>query len=428
MSYSKEFILETAGDLIKKDQLPANKRYEWLDFVGIPQRPETLKDSLYCASYSDGKDGWDNGYDRRPLVAKISKEKEWDIVIDGQPPESVSFLEVTSITAFADRLYHKVKEEHTPYVIGVTGSVGKTTTVAFLEHLLGSSGINTVRFYSKRLTPLSVRCHFINRVNTDTSAIVMEYSAYMRDHVKELATLLPPNLVFLTNIYDTHINPGMFRNRKEIFSSKVNINTKNTEKAFLNAKVPEDLGVKIPEGWDTFEVEEPQVVNSQMPPTLRTKELYTIGKIVSKELNIPLDTFLEAYKSFIPKENRIISCTVDNKRIYFHGETSGGSRLFSWFETNNGKDPWLFVEEINFADEDPQGFRSLLERIFDSDKTYVLDTKLNREKIICNAKFVNKEEFITKLKEAKGYIVYHKALATREKDFSPEKYLKGILS
>ena len=427
MSYSKESISEMAGDLIKSDQLPSNKRYEWIDLVGIPQRPEALKDSLYCASYSDGRGGWDNGFDRRPLAERVAYDKGWDLLIDNTLGVSVPHLKVESVDLFAERVYQRARMENSPFVIGVTGSVGKTTTVAFLEHLINFAGINSVRFYSKRLTPLSVQCHFINRLNKETSVIVMEYSAYMKDHIKELASLLPPDLAFLSNIYDTHINPGMFENKKEIFNSKISIKNQNC-KGFLNSSIINDLNLELPVGWNRFQVEDLEINNSSMPPTLRTKELYTIGKIVSKELNIPFTTFLQACESFIPKENRIISCTVDNKNIFFHGETSGGSRLYSWVETVTNEAPWLFVEELNFADEDPQGFRSLLEKIFDSEKTYVLDTKLNRERLICNAKYVNREEFATKLKKAKGYIVYHKALASRQNGFSPEKHLKEILS
>lgn len=113
--------------------------------------------------------------------------------------------------------------------------------------------------------------------------------------------------------------------------------------------------------------------------------------------------------------------------MFFQGETSGGSRLWSWFETLNGDTPWLLVEEINFADEDPHGFSNLLEKIFSSDKTFVLDTPINREKLPVKAQFVDKEKFGQTLRDkANGYIVFHKALATRQPDFNPEEYLNEV--
>lgn len=427
MSYSKEYLSETVNDITKRNTLPNNKKYEWVDLVGIPQRPEFLKNSLYCASYSDGKAGWDDGFDRRPIAIKVSKDKNWDLASDINLSENNHILEVESIYEFGYKLYKRVKNEYSPYIIGVTGSVGKTTTVAFLEHLLNSSEINTVRFYSKRLTPLSVMCHFINRVDTNIDVIVMEYSAYMKNHVEELSKLLSPNLSFLINIYETHINQGMFSDKKDIFESKIKIKNQNN-KGYLNIKIIDSLGVHLPKKWNEFCVEKPEIKNQHMPPTMRTSELYTVGKIVSKELSIPHDMFTKSYESFVPKEKRIIKCNVNGKTIYFHGETSGGSRLYSWFETNDMTPPWFFVEELNFADENPEGFKPLLKKVFQSERTFILDNKQNRERINVNANFLDKNKFFDKLKSSKGYIVYHKALATRNNNFSVFDYLKNILS
>lgn len=427
MSFSKEYIIDTVGGIVKKDALPPNKNYEWIDFVGIPQRPENTKNLLYCATYSSGDNGWDNGFDRRVIVNKVADEKDWDVVTDSSISTSKPFLGVNSIRDFCDKIYQRSKDKHHPFVIGVTGSVGKTTTVAFLEHLLSGSKIDTVRFYSKRLNPLSVMCHFVNRVDDQTSAIVMEYSAYMKDHIKLLANLLPPDLAFLTNIYETHINPGMFSDKNEIFDSKIGIN--NNSKCFLNTKIVESLNISCPKNWSRFDAEEPEVFNPSLPPTTRTSELYTVGKIVAANMNIAFSSFLEAFKTFVPKENRILPCFVNNEIIYFHGETSGGSRLVSWFETHNDRKPWFFVEELNFADEDPNGFSVLLEKVFSSEKTFVLDIPINRDRLHVKANFIKQEDFLSKLRnEAKGYIVYHKALATRNKTFSAFNYLKNLLS
>jgi hypothetical protein len=172
--------------------------------------------------------------------------------------------------------------------------------------------------------------------------------------------------------------------------------------------------VELPEG----------VTNRYMPPTLRTAEMYTVGKLLAQEINIPQEVVRQAFETFQPAENRIVTCNHKGKQLFFHGETSGGSRLISWFETLDGTKPWLFVDEVNFADEDPQGFKNLLQQVFDSEKTYVLDTPTNREKLPVNAQFVNEEKFQDLLEnKASGYIVYHKALANRQQNFAPETYL-----
>ncbi len=424
MRYSKESLIDIGGDVIVEDKTRSNPTYDWIDIVGIPQRPEYLKQSLFFATHSTGEEGWDSGFDRRPYAAQRLKEKGGHLVVDTDIANlDTGYMRATSVDALASKIYDDARRKVKPFVIGVTGSVGKTTTVAFLEHILRTNSQDVTRFYSKRLTPLSVMTHYINRVNQETAFIVMEYSAYFKDHVAKLSNLLPPDISFLLNIYDTHINEGMFANQREIFNSKVQIKPEGRT-GFVNQRILSNLSVEAPPDWKPFSVETPEIDNPNFPPTLRTAEMFTAGKLLSKSISMSDEAFNTAYQTFIPKENRIIVSNYYDKKIFFHGETSGGSRLWSWFETVDGSEPWLLVEEINFADEDPQGFISLLEKVFSSDKTFVLDTPTNRQILPVNANYVNSQEFKDILsKKANGYIVYHKALATRSDDFDPETYL-----
>jgi len=255
----------------------------------------------------------------------------------------------------------------------------------------------------------------------------MEYSAYMQEHVVELSRLLPPNISFLTNIYDTHINPGMFRNKKEIYDSKIRIRPSNGV-GYINERVLSNLGLEVPHGWRTFSVEPPEGVNNPiLPPTLRTAEIYTVGKIFAQEVGLPLELLFKAYETFSPAERRIVLCSVKGKPVYFHRETSGGSRLWSWFETMDGSVPNLFVESLDFADEDPLGFVSLLKPIFESNKTYILDTPLNRQRLPVSGNFLTQSNFFAKFADSSGYTVYHKALASRDNSFDPQLHLEEVV-
>ncbi len=427
MRFSKESITEIAQDTLVEDRISGNPTYQWIDIVGIPQRPKNVASSLFFASHSNGEGGWDNGYDRRTYAADTVLKNNWDLATDeNEVSLPAGYLKVKSLDELATKLYQAARNKHRPLVIGVTGSVGKTTTVAFLEHLLNTANMPTIRFYSKRLTPSSVECHYVNRVNPETAVIVMEYSAYLKDHVAQLSALLPPDLSYILNIYDTHINPGGFESKKDIFDSKLKIKPSG-QTGFLNHRIIEELGIVAPQDWEIFEMNQTELsANNSFPPTLRTAEMYSVAKSVANQLRISSDTLDKAYRSFSPQENRIIPLVVDSKRIFFHGETSGGSRLWSWFETLNGEVPWFFVEELNFADEDPTGFISLLNKVFSSEKTVVLDTPTNRNLLPTNARFVSEIEFGNLFKKvAEGYIVYHKALAGRITDFDPQIYLNG---
>ncbi len=425
MRFEKEQIKAIAGDLFEGDNIKKNTKYQWVDIVGIPPRPENLKKSLYFTTHSNGEDGWDNGFDRRTIAPRVSQDKGWDLVVEaGDTTPHENSLIVSSLDSLALKLLESVKLETNPYVIGVTGSVGKTTTVAFLEHLIAGAGIDVKRFYSKRLTPLGVTCHYINRVDKDTSVVVMEYSAYLKDHVDTLSQLLPPNLAFLTNVYNTHLNPGSFSDRNEIFHSKIQIGQPRTT-GYVNERILNELNEPQPAGWNNFRVEKCPFENKSLPPTLRTDEMYTVGKIVAENLGLSETHLKNAFETFLPQEKRIINTTFAGKKIFFNGETSGGSRLWSWFETTNVSPPWLFVDEVNFADENPLGFINLLKHVFDSEKTLVLDTPANRSRLPVKAHFVNANRFKTMLKQApKGYIVYHKALSTRDPAFVPKTYLR----
>lgn len=336
------------------------------------------------------------------------------------------YMKVRNLDAFAQKLYDYSRSETNPYIVGVTGSVGKTNTVAFLEHLLKESNSDVVRFYSKRLTPLSVMCHYINRVEQATPFVVMEYSAYLREHVGKLSELLPPNIAFLTNIYDTHLNPGMFTNHTDILQSKLKIKPKASV-GFINDNVVQQLGISRPDGWNGFEVTVPEYLsNNLLPPTLRTAELFTVGKLLAQELNIPESVLNRAYETYIPAEKRIRKVNYRGKDIYFHGETSGGSRLWSWFETYDQTAPWFMVDSIDFSEENPLGFKNLLEKVFESDKTYVLDTPQNREILPVKVQFVSDDIFNDIMRnKINGYVVYHKALANRQEGFNPEKYINA---
>jgi hypothetical protein len=428
MRFNKEEVSSIAGENLINDKIAGNPDFNWIDVVGIPKRPVELEANLYLTSHSRGEGGWSDPFDRREIVPGVARDKEtWYLAIEpGLEIAGAEYLRVESLDHLAEQLYRAAQERSNPFVVGVTGSVGKTTSVAFMEHLLAEDNRKVSRFYSKRLTPASVMCHYINTVQEDTSFIVMEYSAYMDHHVEELSRLLPPNIAFLNNIYDTHVGEGAFNSKKDVFNSKTRIKADKTH-SLVNSRVCAELEVPVPSGWGTFDVELPKgMSNPFLPPTLRTAELYTVGRLLANEVGIPEAVFNRAYESFEPTEKRIILCHREGKPVYFHGETSGGSRLWSWFETFDGSVPYLFVEEINFADEDPEGFVKLLEPVFDSPKTFVLDSPANRERLPVSANFLPKIAFIDEFDRFRGYTIYHKALATRVPGFDPQDYLESL--
>lgn len=430
MKLSISEIREICRDIIIQDTISSNEViYEWIDIVGIPQRPDFKngENVLYCASYSH-KDGWTDGFDRRPYSTEVCLKNSWHLVTELIPNnEHCQYLLVKSVDSFALSLFEHASKKASPIIIGVTGSVGKTTTVSFIEDLLSYNKKKVVRFYSKRLTPTSVFCHYINRVDLTTEYIVMEYSAYHSDHVSVLSKILSPETVFFLNVYETHINPGMFKNKEEIIESKLKIRTGNTKFAFIHDSL---LGYKHSyPGWNFFSTKFPKNKPKYLPPTNRTFDTFTVGKIIESIYSLAPGSAEIVLRSFKAKEDRINLFYVSGKKIFFHGETSGGSRLISWFEVEDENYPNFFIDEIDFADEDPEGFKNLIEIVVSSSKTFVLDSDKNRYLLKdFSVNFFSQDVFFRKLANSSGYIVFHKALSTRDKNFDPLFYLKKVLS
>lgn len=105
----------------------------------------------------------------------------------------------------------------------------------------------------------------------------------------------------------------MFESRQGIFDSKIQIKPADSI-GYINNRVTSELGVARPNGWDGFEVELPEgLSNVLLPPTLRTAEMFTVGKLLANQLNLSRAILNNAYESFKPAENRIIS-------VNYHGK------------------------------------------------------------------------------------------------------------
>lgn len=430
MVFTTSLVRAICKDLITLDTVNEDVQYDWIDVVAIPTRPRSVnRRTLFFGSYADNG-GWSLPFDRRPSMLAIAIENGWHVVTDQFPnhESNAQCLYVQSVHDVAQRLYEYVRTLSAPIVIGVTGSVGKTTTIAFLEVMLSGTGAQTVRFYSKRLTPMSVMCHFINSVTEETEFVVMEYSAYHWQHVAELARILPPQIAFISNIYDTHVGKGLFFNRTDILRSKMQIKAPTTQQAYISQGILDQLLIDQAEltDWCVFTVESPHCIPQHMPKTLRTAELYSVAKVVAYQLQIPGSAVDKTLERFIPAEARMVPVHIGSERIFFHGETSGGSRLYSWFETYDNSVPTLFIETVDFADEDPSGFANLLSEVLASEKTLILDTTKNRSRITLPARWTTPEHFTAQLRNATGYIVYHKALAIRNPRFDPEHHLRSV--
>jgi UDP-N-acetylmuramoyl-tripeptide--D-alanyl-D-alanine ligase len=166
---------------------------------------------LWCATKSttlEDLSWYGTTFDRSTKIAEVSSKHRKGVVLTegSQVPGLVKnrCILVPDVVRLLERLHRRVMSIVAPTVVGVTGSVGKTTCVALLEDIFSQYG-KTLRIYAKRITPLSLFETVINQLEREHRYIVMEYAMFHKWHIAELARLLEPTVGVLLNINTEHL-------------------------------------------------------------------------------------------------------------------------------------------------------------------------------------------------------------------------------
>ncbi|MEK7499424.1 MAG: Mur ligase family protein [Patescibacteria group bacterium] len=89
-------------------------------------------------------------------------------------------------------------------VVGITGSVGKTSTKTYLTHLLGGESETIVATFEHRNSPYSVAEDMLKRISQKTQVYIAELGAYIPGEIAELAHLTKPSIGIVTAITNQH--------------------------------------------------------------------------------------------------------------------------------------------------------------------------------------------------------------------------------
>jgi UDP-N-acetylmuramoyl-tripeptide--D-alanyl-D-alanine ligase len=186
-----------------------------------------------------------NGHD---FVPSAVKKGALGIVVSQKttpPNKDVAVIQVRDTLQALQNLARKALSEHPVKVIGITGSIGKTTTKEFTSRLL-----------SQTLSVLKSEGNFNNQLGVPLSLLkltehhqvaVLEMAMSGPGEIAALTRIAPPDVAVITNINPVHLQ--FFRSIEEIALVKKEIleGTKNGGTAVLNG---DDLLVKkIAEGW-----------------------------------------------------------------------------------------------------------------------------------------------------------------------------------
>lgn len=353
MKINLKFVLNLFKHVVKTyniNENDLNTVFDWIDIVKTKTiKPESEpKQILFCAVYEEQpeKDGWyEIGFDKRIKIFEVWEKSPNTIFLVDRTLKNifelknigVKIIEIPDIFDGCELIFRKILEITQPLTIGVTGSVGKTTTVALLEDIFLTEG-KVLRIYSKRLSPLSIITCVINNLEQDTDFIVMEYSLYRSNHVFELARLLTPNIAILLNIQDSHIGiDSNLKNQKDLFKAKV-VLLESAEKSIISQELIEfyyesNLRLKKLFIFDNTPIKDifPFVDTNLMWLQINSS-LLAYQLITNKE---PDTLVYEKINNFSPKENRLLKFTYMQNNIIFCGESTYASRLFELINGNH---------------------------------------------------------------------------------------------
>ena len=173
------------------------------------------KDDIFIAIKGlnfDGHDYINEAFKNGAIAAIISDEGK---------NSSKTILVNDSRKSLAD-IASLILKKFNPFVIGVTGSNGKTTTKEIIKSILDSNyGQNKI---------LATRGNYNNDIglpltifnlNSSYTHIVLEMGMNHANEISYLANIAPPNLAVITNIGEAHIEN--FKNREAIANEKKDI-------------------------------------------------------------------------------------------------------------------------------------------------------------------------------------------------------------
>ena len=211
------------------------------------------------------------------------------------PEKEVGLILVKDTLTALQSLAKKVLQEHNIKVVGITGSIGKTTTKEFCFSLLSSSFkvLKSEKNFNNLLgLPLSLL-----RLNNFHQLAVLEMAMNRKGEIKTLTEIAPPDVAVITNINPVHLE--FFKSIDEIALTKREIleGLKEGGTAVLNGDDPyvqkiatEWKGEKITFGFSTECMVRALNIQKQAFEGMRFKLLYG-----PKHADILLPFFLESH-------------------------------------------------------------------------------------------------------------------------------------
>lgn len=433
--------LKNVISLIDSHNISDNDVFDYFRLCGLNdiKYEDSAKKPLYFLSYSTEEElqnGWfTKPFDLRPFINSIIQNYpyatfviEKDIVAKIENPNA-KYIVVESVPNTIDKLFEYFKSKSSAKVVAVTGSVGKTTTVGLIEKVLKSK-FNTLRIYSKRITPIILKANVINFLTPDIEFVVLENSIYYHNHVKVLSSLLQPYIACMLNIESSHLGKEKLQTLDDIciYKSEILRNAQygliNIDDEYLKKLALKDHTIEY-NNTSLFEtkLEQLEAINSNeliikdnefiINNELRVKPFilsnlaklqyymaYKIGKIVGLS-NAEITQGLQDYN---PVENRLNIKQAFNHEIIFDGDITTYERIKELANLEYAES-YLIIRKVG-SNENTFRIANIIDHFDKFTKVFIFaDIEYLEElKNHPNVTIVNNHDF---MKNINGKIIYH---------------------
>jgi len=239
---------------------------------------------------------------------------------ESAPPEGKFFIEVKDTKEAFKRIARHKREEFGGAVVGITGSVGKTTTKELLFHLF-SPFLSTYKNKKSFNNELGLT-YTLSNLPPNTELYIQEVGTSSKGEIGALAHLLKPQIAVITAVKPAHMEG--FGSLKELLEEKLSL-TQGAEVAvvpieLLNLSEAKEsitfggkgadvelLSFKSSSGGSSFSVRAfgEKLSFKTAVPGRSVVNATLIALAVSKLLGIPLQELPELVESFKPPSGRM---------------------------------------------------------------------------------------------------------------------------
>lgn len=133
--------------------------------------------------------------------------------------KKVNIIKVEDSIEALQKIASYIRQKYNPIVIGITGSVGKTTTKEMLYRIL-SKKFNVIKNEGNENNHIGVPKTLL-KINDDTDIVITEMGMNHEGEIQKLSMLAKPDIAIITNIGTSHI--GNMKSKKNICNEKLQI-------------------------------------------------------------------------------------------------------------------------------------------------------------------------------------------------------------